>query len=234
MTDTPEFKMPVACLREEYPSHNERMRLCDEIVADFERDNLKPWERKVGVYHPSALTRCRRACYYDVTSVPPKPRHDAGLLALFSIGHALHDMLQKRLAEMFDDFESEVEVTIPPLNVYGHTDGVLRQREYVVEIKTVGDATYKKLVRPKKDHVIQVHCYMYALNIPRCYMLYINRNTGEMRGFVVRFRHAIWEEALTVIRYVEHYVKAETPPPREINKWTCRSCKFFHVCKPVL
>ena len=231
---TKEFQMPVRCFKEESPSNDRMFDITNEIDAILEMDNKKPWSRKTGVYHPSALHGCKRAIYYDVIGTEPRPQIDARLQMLFDLGHAIHDAIQGRLSAAHDDFEAEVPVEIPPLKLFGHCDGVFKKRDWVLEIKTIGDSSFSSLVRPKKEHVLQVHCYMFALNIPRCQLLYVNRNNGRMRLFRVPFSNKVWEEAAAVIRKVESHVENLDPPPQEPNKWVCTGCKFQYTCNPIL
>ena len=144
-----------------------------------------------------------------------------------------NDMIQEYLSQM-DGFESEVRVEFPDLHLYGHCDGVFREQDWVLEIKTVGESVYRTLVKPKVEHIWQVHCYMFALDIPRTQLFYVNRASGAMRLFKIEFSNDIWEEVSGAIGYVEAHVEKNEPPPREINSWACRSCKFYHECKPDL
>ena len=228
------FKVPERCLNEKKIKEGNEFRVQDEIGRiDFEA-NMEPWTRRVGGYHPSSLTptACKRALYYDRTGEQPESRIPPDLRMIFDMGHALHDMLQAKLEKEFDDFVSEVSVQHEDLHIVGHCDGVFKDKDWVLEIKTVGESVFKSLVRPKKEHVYQVHCYMFALDIPRCQLLYIARATGQMRTFVVEFDHDVFQEIVNTIKTVEHFVEQGEEPPKEPNKWVCRTCKFQHVCKP--
>ena len=152
---------------------------------------------------------------------------------IFDIGHALHDMLQNKLTKEFPDFEAEVSVRNDELNIVGHCDGVFRERDWILEIKTAGESVFKNLIRPKKEHVYQVHCYMFALDIPRCQLLYISRASGAMKQFIVEFDNEIFTEVASLIKSVEEYVVRDELPPPQPNKWVCRSCKFYEACQPV-
>jgi len=224
-------KMPVRCFREEQPKNDRNFNIAQEFDYLLEMENAKPWTRKIGHYHPSSIRGCKRAMYYDRIGSEPKPRIHADLRMLFDMGHALHGMVQEYLAQI-EGFEPEVAIEFEPLNLYGHCDGVFRIQDWVLEIKTVGESVYRTLVQPKTDHIWQIHCYMFALDIPRTQLLYVNRATGATRLFKVEFSNDIWDQIVSIINYVEEFVKKETPPPQEISKWTCRSCKFYHICEP--
>ena len=201
------------------------------IEAQYIKENKKPWTRKTGRYHPSAMGHCVRAIYYDRIGETPVPRIAARLRALFNLGHSAHDSIQATLSEI-GGFEAEVPSYDETLRLYGHCDGIFREEDWILEIKSIGESGFNTLVRPKKDHVMQLHCYMWCNDIPRGQILYINRNTGAKRVFKVAFDQKIWETITETIAYVESSIEAGTPPPREESYYSCNSCKFNHVCEP--
>lgn len=210
---------------------DDRLDLSVEIDV-YHRNDARDYSRTTGVYHPSSLSpgACLRELYYDRMGVQPERSNYASELKLFALGHYIHNGLQAMLKEIFPQFQPEVHISLPSLHIEGHTDGVLD--DWVVEIKSIGDASYKTLVRPKKEHLWQVHCYMAALDIPRAQVLYVNRNTGDMRLFRVRFQPEVWAQVAALIGTVERAVAAETPPEGINKSYVCRGCKFFRVCEP--
>jgi len=226
MTDN----MPVRCLRED--------RLPDDgfsveelVLKSCYDQNHEPWTRDIGVIHPSSIHGCLRNIYYDLTKTKPKSNVPSPKRMLFDIGHAVHDMVQGKLANT-EGFESEVLCDFPELRMRGHCDGVFRVQDWVLEIKTIGDTSFKRLTKTKIEHIWQVHCYMWMLDIPRCQVLYINRNTGEMRNFVVLFDYAIWEKIIERVNTVERAIELGEPPDFSRNSFFCSTCKFYYHCKP--
>jgi len=210
-----------------------RFDLGVELEYSYAKE-ARSYSRKLGVYHPSSLKPkvCRRSLFYDRKGIEPKRSSSFRDRKLFKLGHVIHDGIQATLERIFPDFEGEVTVAFEPLEIYGHADGVLREEDWVIELKSIGDASYKVLVRPVKDHIYQVHCYMVALDIPRTQLLYINRNTGDMRLFRVEFDEAIWDEIVEIIRVNEEAIKNNVPPEGVNKAYTCRGCKFNYYCEP--
>ena len=234
MTKGKGFRIPKRCLDEKKIEEAKSFNVLKEIERIDIESNKEPWTRKVGGYHPSSLhpNACKRALWYDRTGEAPKSQIPHDLRMIFDMGHALHDMLQGKLEKEFDSFESEVPVSAPELHIVGHCDGVFRDTDWVLEIKTVGESVFSSLIKPKKEHIYQIHCYMYALDIPRCQLLYVARATGKMRMFKVEFDKQVFDEVLDIINTVEDHIEEGTVPHREVNKWVCRTCKFLHVCEP--
>ena len=223
-------KEPIRCIQGNIATPSD-FNVLDELEFLLEKQNKETWSRKVGVYHPSAITGCPRALYYDRIGTEPKQCIPKYLRMLFDMGHAIHDVIQNRLKNI-PGFEAEVVAYYEPLNLFGHCDGIFRDEDWVLEIKTVGDSVFKNLVKPKPDHIAQAHCYMWALDIPRCQMLYVHRSTGKLRMFPVFFSDSVWERVVRTIKHIDRCVDEGTPPSKEINSYICKTCKFKHECKP--
>ncbi|MBP72880.1 MAG: hypothetical protein CMA70_04770 [Euryarchaeota archaeon] len=204
----------------------------EEINKTLLDQNKRPWRRRKSAYHPSAMSGCKRAIYYDRVGEEPKQNIQAPLRMLFGLGHAIHDFIQGLLRED-ENFKAEVVAKYDALNIYGSCDGVWSNKGWLLEIKTIGDSSFRTLVKPKKEHIRQAHCYMKALDIPRTQLLYVNRDTGQMRLFRTHFDEDVWGWIEDVIEFVENHIKNKTAPPKEESYFYCRSCKFAHVCKPV-
>ena len=204
--------------------------LLDELMN---RDLRAPWERRMGVYHPSAIAGCKRSLYYDRVGLLPRAKASNASLNIFREGHQGHGSIQHLLKKYLGaDFEEEIYIELKDLAVAGATDGVFKAKRWILEIKTVGAAMYSKLTKPKKEHIKQVHLYMVALGIPRAVLLYVNRDNGRHRTFQVHYEPEIWAEVLSTIDYVEQFVAMREPPPREIEYLACQGCKFSYACKP--
>lgn len=234
MTKKKGFKIPKRCLDEQRIKYGNAFDVMKEIERINVEGNKEPWTRKIGVYHPSSLNpaACKRALWYDRTGQEPQSCIPPELQVIFDLGHALHDMVQAKLEKEFDDFRSEVPVSAPELHIAGHCDGVFSDSEWVFELKTVGESVFSSLVKPKTEHLYQIHCYMYALDIPRCQLLYLARATGKMRNWKVEFDQKIFQDILDIINTIEDHIEEGTAPPKEPNKWVCRTCKFQYVCEP--
>ena len=215
-------------------SYDPYFNIAEELESRLEALNKSKWVRRTGVYHPSALSGCRRALYYDRIGEKPVQNIRPTLRMLFGAGHACHDFIQGVLSDKGKtEFESEIAVSVKEYDIFGHTDGVYRKRGWVIVIKSISDNGFRVLVKPKTEHILQLHCYMKALGMPRGQILYVNRDNGQYRAFRIKFDGAVWSNIVDIINYVEGHVKNNTIPDREESFFYCRSCKFAHTCKPV-
>lgn len=220
------------CLREENPPDHRTFDVDEQLNRLFFAELRGPWERRVGVYHPSSLSlgTCKRALYHDRLGTTPRPSHRSYLQAIFDEGHGTHEILQRRLKKGHLGFHEECGIEIPELHISGSADGVFDLEDWIFEIKTMGDAGFSALVSPKKEHVWQLHAYMFARDIPRAQLLYVNRNNGKRRNFKVYFQMAIWDQIVGLVKEIEGHVERKDPPPMATSKYECSSCKFQYHC----
>lgn len=204
----------------------------EELEKALTAENNKPWDRRLGVYHPSALGKCKRNLYYDRTSVVPIRNNTVDQQVIFQMGHATHWWVQNMFRSFAEDFKDEVSAKNEELSIGGSCDGVFYARGWILEIKSIGNDGFTSLVRPLPDHVEQIHAYMVALKIPRAQILYVNRNNGARQRFRVFFSEDIWKKVLADIDEVEKAIQAGEPPERKVDYLMCRSCKFAYVCQP--
>jgi CRISPR/Cas system-associated exonuclease Cas4 (RecB family) len=201
---------------------------------------MKESNRETGVYHPSSMGGCKRKLYYERTAAPREQWGGLQDLLYRLLGHIVHDGLQDFFKKLRKTFKAEVKIRVPDLHIAGSVDGVFPLLDWVIEIKTIGDASFKKLTKPLHDHLVQVHAYMWALDIPRAQILYVNRaNTdrwGEnTRTFKVPFDFDLFEAfVLRPIADVEAHIEAGTIPEQEISSYKCSRCAFLKHCDPDL
>lgn len=204
----------------------------EELEKALTAENNKPWDRRIGVYHPSSLGKCKRNLYYDRIGVLPVRNNTVDQQVIFQMGHATHWWVQNMFRSFSPDFKDEVSAKNDELFIGGSCDGVFAARGWLLEIKSIGNDGFTSLVRPLPDHVEQIHAYMVALKIPRAQLLYVNRNNGARQRFRVFFSEDIWKKILADIEEVENAIKTEEPPERKVDFMMCRSCKFAYVCQP--
>ena len=227
-----ELKELNRCLREVNPAGHRFFDVDERLNQIFWEELRGPWTRTVGVYHPSSLNpaRCKRELYHDRIGTQPQPSHRTFMQAIFDEGHGTHNVLQARLSGGHVGFTPECRVTIPDLHISGDTDGLFRVEDWLLEIKTMGDSTFSTAVKPKVDHLWQVHIYMFGMDVPRTQLLYVNRNNGRRRNFKVLFSVDIWEQVLALVAELEGMVERQEEPPMIDDAYTCGSCKFQYHC----
>ena len=123
---------------------------------------------------PSSMGyECLRRLYYDFFKVKPDRTFTGKEQLIFKTGSALHDMLQKILADTglllkYKDEKGneEIEFTVSDEELHikkGKIDGVLLidNKLYLLEIKTINSRKFEKLTAPTKEHLHQGELYKY-------------------------------------------------------------------------
>ena len=228
-------QIPTRCIEEQGEHLPEGDFDVVELINYFIIKELqRPWKAKPRPYYPSSFGdgRCKRSLYLHRTGADAEKKHPIKDMLLFACGDAYHEVLQ-RIMKDHQGIQIEESVKIPDLDISGRCDGVFATEEWVLEIKSVGDSTFRSLIRPKSDHIYQAHCYMWGLDIPRAQILYVNRNDGSLRKFDVFFENEVWEKIVTEINEMDDRVANQDIPDFTENTYQCYGCKFKNVsCHP--
>lgn len=138
--------------------------------------------RAIDVNAPSQIGKCLRSRYYARTGVPSDPNSISGRAQrIFDNGSGAHERLQGYLKEMGMLLMEELPVHNKKYNIQGHTDGALvltpseKFKGYaneiaVLEIKTINDRDFSKLIDAKLEHKRQGLTYVYCLEQRRLYL----------------------------------------------------------------
>lgn len=183
-------------------------------------------------YKPSGLMACRRKVFYDrIGELQVLLRHDLQMSLYGEAGSAIHDRVQMLLTKYHDgEFVAETTIEGTDFPLMGYVDG--EAFDWIIEFKSIGNASYATLSKPKDEHTWQVHLYMWFKDIPRAQILYINRDNWAMKNFKVKFDPDVWARIMGVIGFTEERVLSGEAPEKINKKWTCSKCEYQHVCKP--
>lgn len=114
-------------------------------------------------------------------------------------------------------------------------DGIIKYDGvyYILEIKT--ENSNKWLTREGVDpsHYNQITCYCLSLGIPQAIFIYINRDTLNMKSFMIEPSEDMKQDLVGLIENCETYVKKlKTPPkPEDVLKKTCSYCNYKSLCR---
>lgn len=227
---------------EVYSSEESVGTLAHAIDVHLRDMNLVANDRALGVIHPSEIFYCPRAIYYCRKGIEPIAQNSPKTRLLFDTGHALHAQFQRYLQEIFGDriiVEALLVQNDPPM--VGHADGILmgwQQSDVGFEFKTISSNGFKRPPiygstrgnnAPLTAHLWQVHCYMRMSGIGRFIILYYNKDTSDMREFLVEFDDRIWLDVEERLNLIESAVSRDDPPEGSVGA-RCSECRYQHVC----
>lgn len=189
---------------------------------------------------------CGLRMFYRYLGFTPKPTMSAGQFRRVSIGHAIHDIIQNALHDIskagveIQDFRSEVRFDetncslAKKLRIRTTTDGIYTAngQKFLLEIKSIGEKSFDKLVTAQSKHVTQAHVYMALADIPLCNMYYVSLGGySPTKSYIIPFNRNHWEAILAKIDYVKECGVTGTFPKKEPH-FFCSSCNFYYLCQP--
>jgi CRISPR/Cas system-associated exonuclease Cas4 (RecB family) len=125
------------------------------------------------------------------------------------------------------------------LNIKGRADGLIvitdtdgTEFRVIYELKTMADASWKKLTKPMVKHVAQTSIYAECLGATAVLFQYYNKNADTSKWFWSVPDEGAWEAVLGQIKTVRAALSAGTDVPANYSMWECKSCGYYHDCKP--
>lgn len=204
---------------------------------------MAPDKRAKGVFHPSQLLDgCARQMTYDLLKTPPtdggKRAIGPELQRVFDVGTWYHVYMQNILYNMGYLEQAEVPVVNEKKYLNGKADGMFKEEVFgekvVLEIKTMNNWNFTKaLYRPFKKHEFQASLYARELGAKKVLYLYINKDTSEIRDFLMPLNEEQLAIADKKMSNVISHVEAKTPPTRTCEDKFCDNavaCPFVSLC----
>lgn len=209
-----------------------------------------------GYFHPSGVGACRRKQVYEYIRAPFIPTLDPDSLEIFDMGHAIHELVGKKLEDVGRvlkprniGYELRREVPFDPkwdtlfsdLGIGGTADGVLRiwcddwQQRSIIEAKSINRKNFEAMVArgtPKTEHLMQAHLYAYRYDCPIIYNWYYCKDNSKRHVFPSLFDPAVFATAIDYFEQLMKHVEAETLPARDEDFFECPRCEYRDTCKP--
>jgi CRISPR/Cas system-associated exonuclease Cas4 (RecB family) len=208
-----------------------------EGLVSLWREESEQHVRPDGAYYPSSIGSCLRKQFYMYT-VEAKP--DPEKLAVFATGKGIHvavaEALRKSGIVTVDAEEYPVELKISDeVRLTGRVDVLLVELDgtkVVVEVKS----TSRMPESPHETHILQLQTYLHSMSLPRGFLLYWDKRTGETRAYRVdRDEGSLQKIGERAILLHEH-LKSGRPPFKEAvvenRYWECDFCEYYDICAP--
>jgi len=197
-----------------------------------EKDRIKIWISEVG--------KCPRGIFFKFKKAP-KAEIEPEKLRIYEDGHFFQQKILRALSAK--GLLRATEIPIPPHEfVAGKADAIISDSEgipYVLEIKSIsGRMNFQKL-NPKIDfpqHINQLQLYLHFFKIKKGILLYINKDTQELKEFIFEYESEIAEKLLEWVKKLKNKIEENIIPLRLPNwpkDWECQNCVFAEICKIV-
>ncbi len=201
--------------------------LIDQFYLDREKD------RQQHHFYITDAGKCPRAIFFKFKGVP-RAKMEPRILRLFDRGDYIQMQVLNSLFSMGVVRSSEVR--IPPQElVSGRADAIitLNNELYVVDFKSMNSMIFRGLTQPKEDNVNQIQLYLHFFKIPRGILLYVCKDTLEIKEFLVEYNSARVQKLLKGLSGLKAQIKANAVPQRLAEypeNWQCKYCQFKDIC----
>jgi len=201
--------------------------LIDQFYLDRERD------REQHHFYITDAGKCGRATFFKFKNIP-REKMEARILRMFDHGDYIQMQILNILFSLGIVRSSEIK--IPPQElVSGRADAIvtLDNELYVVDFKSMNSLIFKNLSQPKEENVNQIQLYLHFFKIPKGILLYINKDTLELKDFVVNYNPTIARNLLKELEDLKVKIDKNIVPDRVASypdDWQCKYCQFREVC----
>lgn len=231
--------------------------LAERILKSLEKETQV---KKIDEFrlNPSALSKCRRAVWYEYHCRPsdPIPPHS---LVKMRMGDGVHSAIQSLLNELDGvqviEIEKDKEIKLSGVDwpIRYRIDAVvdIDNVRYVLELKSTYSSGWDRLsIQADEAHLLQLRTYMSLEGVEKGLLLYIARDNGLMAEHVVKMsKEDIEKHIETLVKKGDELlslVKQDVAPARDFklvaktkrdgtlsfeeSDWQCRYCSYRTLC----
>lgn len=204
--------------------------LIEEIYKLYDIEG-KPKDRDK--FFASEVDECPLAIYYSFKK-KPKIKLEPKVYLKFEDGNESHNRLAKMLFRL--GIVRAIEVPIPENELFlGRADAIVSigNELYVVEFKFVNKAGFEKLSKPNPSHIKQLQIYLHYFNINKGIILVENKDSQELKEFVIKRDINLIERILTYFKILKIQIMTNEIPdrPRDLPGWKCNYCAYGKICE---
>lgn len=180
--------------------------------------------------------KCPRAVYFSMKGYPKKEL-EARVLRVFEHGDSTHERIMRVLYSLGLVVAREVEIPNEEV-IHGRCDGIIsiKGKEYIIEIKTIRDFKFAKLVEPETAHRRQINLYMHYFRKPQGIVLYESKDTQNLKEFIVEYDLKLCKEILQRFEELKYQIENDILPqkPLDLESWQCDYCDYKEECDKIL
>jgi CRISPR/Cas system-associated exonuclease Cas4 (RecB family) len=202
--------------------------LIDKFYLDRERD------KEQHHFYITDAGKCSRAIFFKFKNVP-RQKMTPEVLRMFDHGDYVQMHLLNTLFSLGIVRASEVK--IPPQElISGRADAILTLNNelYVVDFKSMNSMIFQKLEAAKEENINQLQLYLHFFKIPKGILLYVNKNSLELKEFVLNYNSTLCKKLLQDLAALKIKIEKNIVPLRLSEypeNWQCRYCQFKEICK---
>jgi len=201
--------------------------LIDKYYLDRQRD------REQHHFYITDAGKCSRAIFFKFKNVP-REKMEARILRMFDHGDYMQMQILSTLFSL--GIVRASEITIPPQElISGRADAIvtLNNELYVVDFKSMNSMIFRNLEEAKEENVNQIQLYLHYFKIPKGILLYVNKDTLELKEFLVHYNPTLAQKLLKNLEGLKIKIDKNIIPERLVDypqNWQCQYCQFRDIC----
>jgi len=180
--------------------------------------------------------KCPRAIFFKFKKAPKKEMQ-ANILRMFDHGDYIHQLIMKALFSSSDIHVvgSEIDISCQEI-ISGRADAIVSDGKdnYVLDIKSMNSMVFRTLEESKPENLNQIQLYMHYFKIPKGILLYVNKDTQDLKEFIIDYDSLHVERLLKNLEDLKNKIDFNTVPcriPSYPVDWQCRYCQFREICR---
>lgn len=202
-----------------------------ELIDKFYIDRQK--DREQHHFYITDAGKCPRATFFKFKNVP-REKMDARVLRMFDHGDYMQMQILSTLFSL--GIVRASEINIPPQElISGRADAIitLGNEIYVIDFKSMNSMIFKNLSAAKEENINQLQLYLHFFKIPKGILLYINKDTLELKEFIINYNPTLAQALLEDLSALKKRLDANIVPQRisdYLENWQCQYCQFKEIC----
>jgi len=208
--------------------------LIDQFYLDREREKKERRERERTQFYVSEVGKCPRTVFFRFKQAPAR-EVEAERLRLWEHGNYIHQLILRPLFSL--RLVRATEIEIPPQEIIvGRADAIisLGGEPYVLDIKSIsGRMNLERMEQPKLEDSYQIQLYLHYFGIKKGILLYLNKDTQELKEFLVNYNNELVEKLLAGFEKLKSKIESNIIPLRLRDfpeNWQCQYCEFKEIC----
>ncbi len=204
-----------------------------EFIDKFYLDRQK--DREQSRFYITDAGKCQRAVFFKFKNAP-RAEMEARILRMFDHGDQVHQLIMRPLLSVREVRVVAAEVKIGPQElISGRADAILSDGKdlYVLDVKSMNSMIFRNLEEAKADNINQLQLYLHYFKIPRGILLYVNKDTLELKEFLINYNPEITRALLRELEELKTKIDKDIIPSRLADysqNWQCQYCAFKEIC----
>jgi len=208
--------------------------LIDKFYLDREKERKERRDKERTQFYISEAGRCPRNVFFKFKRVPAREM-EAERLRLLEHGDYIHQLVLRPLFSL--RLIRSTEVDIPPQEIIkGRADAIIsiNGQPHVLDIKSIsGRMNLEKMTEPKQEDYYQIQLYLHYFGIKKGILLYMNKDTQELKEFPIDYSDGLTKQLLTNFETLKSKIEKNIIPQRLVDyptNWQCSYCEFREIC----